>query len=142
MFQTNAARNEIIYPLWEKGYTVDQISHRTTIPRSTVGYYVRKFNKLAKEGKPVVFPRKKRSDSENIFAASIKILSLQKALEMIENGKSQDLYYMLAALKLLKEFGVSFTPEEKEAFSSLNLFQNKMPRSKSLSELVNGESKT
>lgn len=141
MFQTNVERNELIYSLWEKGYTVDQISTRTMIPRSTVGYYVRKFNKLAAKGKPAVLPREKRKDSDNLLTASIKMLSLNDAFEMARNGNAQDLYYRLAAIKLLRELGFFFTSEEQEVLSSLNAIQNKMPRSKTLSELVNGESK-
>ena len=56
MYTPNLERNKRIYELWENGRTVDRISFLTGVPRSTVGYYVRKFNRLAVEGKTVVFP--------------------------------------------------------------------------------------
>ena len=45
MIQRNIKRENEIYQLWNQGYIVDEISSQMGIPRSTVGYYVRKFNK-------------------------------------------------------------------------------------------------
>ena len=55
MIQENTDRNILVYELWTKGRTIDEIASETAIPRSTVGYYVRKFNKRAKSGEPIVF---------------------------------------------------------------------------------------
>jgi len=62
MIPRNLERREIIYELWLQGYTVDEISSKTGIPRSSVGYYVAKFNK-SKNGdnprsKPPVKPKR------------------------------------------------------------------------------------
>ena len=75
MYSVNSERNRLIYDLWEARLTVSEISFRTGIPRSTVGYYVRKFNRLAAKGKPVVFPglsqgpRMPRNYTEDIRAS-------------------------------------------------------------------------
>lgn len=115
MYPSNVERNKVIYRLWEKGLTVDQISSRTGIPRSTVGYYVRKFSKLAVKGKPVVFPdaRKVFRDSplpsfNEHFVQQMK----DEALEMLTEGKTEQLYYFLMDLKLLKELGLLATEED------------------------------
>ncbi len=42
----NVERNKRIQNLWILGQTIDQISLSTGIPRSTVGYYVKKFKSL------------------------------------------------------------------------------------------------
>ena len=64
MYTPNLERNKHIYELWERGLTVDRISSLTGVPRSTVGYYVRKFNRLAVEGKPTVFPGAHKASRE------------------------------------------------------------------------------
>jgi hypothetical protein len=46
MYFTNSERNRVIYELWEKNLTIGEISSSTNIPRSTVGYYVRKFKNI------------------------------------------------------------------------------------------------
>ena len=57
-FKRNVERERLIYRYWRLGYTVDRISRLTGIPRSSVGYYVRKFNK--KYGESVRLRRKLR----------------------------------------------------------------------------------
>jgi len=73
-----------------------EISSRTGIPRSTVGYYVRKFNELAAKGKPVVLPglslglRMPRNYTEDIPLIS----RLEtKILGSIGHGAREGLYY-------------------------------------------------
>jgi len=52
MIPINFERENAIYELWKAGCTIDEISSKTGIPRSTVGYYVAKFNKSKNEDKP------------------------------------------------------------------------------------------
>ena len=52
MIPRNFERENAIYELWLQDYTIDEISSKTGIPRSTVGYYVAKFNKSKNEDKP------------------------------------------------------------------------------------------
>ena len=110
MYTPNLERNKIIYDLWESGYSVRQISSLTGIPRSTVGYYVRKFNRLAAEGKPVVFPAgykapreasTKNARRQNLLKDLVGI----KAIKKIRDGGAQEVYYILMAVKLLEEAG-------------------------------------
>lgn len=115
MIPSNVERNKVIYGLWEKGLTVDQISSMTGIPRSTVGYYVRKFSKLAMKGKPVVFPstRKVSRDSRlHVLKEMIVQQMKYKAYKMLTEGNAQQLYYYLMDLKLLKELGLLVTEQD------------------------------
>lgn len=45
MVRANPERGKRIYEMWRLSETIDEISLATAIPRSTVGYYVRKFNR-------------------------------------------------------------------------------------------------
>ena len=130
MYTSNPERNRVIYELWEKNLTVDQISSRTGVPRSTVGYYVRKFNKLAVEEKPIVFPRERkivsaRRDSPfSNFIQPVMEMAVKKAraniLLMLSDGKYQQLYYLLMDLKLIKELDSIVTSETfKKAIKSI-----------------------
>ena len=124
MIKVNPDRNAIVYYLWEKGYTVDQIALEVGIPRSTVGYYVRKFNKYAKDGRPIVFPqnplqKSKEDKATKTQSALRKILSLGNLIIFLKSGRLQELYYALSISKLLKELEKDFfslTPEEISAF--------------------------
>jgi hypothetical protein len=108
MYFTNSERNRVIYELWEKNLTIGEISSSTNIPRSTVGYYVRKFNRLAAKGKPVVFPglsqgaRKQGSYAED--SSTVSLLQI-KILELMRGGDWEGFYYRLNVFKLLKELG-------------------------------------
>ena len=115
MYTPNMNRNKVIYELYERNLTVDEISSVTGIPRSTVGYYVRKFNKLAVKGEPVVFAssHKDVKDPSKRFLDETAVRQLMlKAIEMFTKGQAQQLYYFLMDLKLLKEFGLLFTSED------------------------------
>ena len=65
MIKENLGRNFLIYEQWKDGRTIDEISFDTGIPRSTIGYYVRKFNKNARRGEPIAFqPIKEKPDEK------------------------------------------------------------------------------
>jgi hypothetical protein len=109
MYSTNSERNRVIYEFWEMNLTVGEISSRTGIPRSTVGYYVRKFNKLAAKGKPVVFPGPSRSPGmPRNYTEDIPLMSNleTRILESVVHGDWKEIYYRLSAFKLLKELGL------------------------------------
>ena len=119
MFKLNPNRNAIIYELWEKGNTVSQISLNTGIPRSTVGYYVRKFNKFAKNGRPVVLPQMREVKKSTALNSAVKKwIRFDIIIEMIKSGDVEKLYYLLSVYKLLKELEdqIFFTQEESKAF--------------------------
>jgi hypothetical protein len=122
MIPENVERNTIIYEAWTKGHTIDEISFDTGIPRSTVGYYVRKFNKLAKNGDPISFKlereiRDEKEMAELAFNKTLNRLTLMTSLI----GSSDDLdrlYKTLMCQKLINERKRDFLPtdEERKAF--------------------------
>lgn len=118
MIKPNPNRNEIIYSLWEQGYTVDQIALRAGIPRSTVGYYVRKFNRYAKDGRITVIPQENRKDTSGTLASVIfKCVGLSNLLDMLKSGKVEEAYYLLSICKLLKEIERDLLPTSEEVKS-------------------------
>ena len=120
MVKENPERNARIHELWELGLTVDKIALETGYPRSTVGYYTRKFNKKAKRGEPIILPRiVEKPDSETLaLQAVVKSKVLLNLTEMIRTGNLDSAYKYLMILKLLKELqrDLFFTKEESEAF--------------------------
>lgn len=116
MIRQNINRNRVIYGLWERGLTVKQIAAETGVPEGTVGYYVRKFNKAAAQGKPVVFPigetARERSKSSflqeltEIMKIMTKLKAQEKVSDLIVQGRYQDAYYFLLVLKLMKDLGL------------------------------------
>ena len=88
MIQENTDRNILVYELWTKGRTIDEIASETNIPRSTVGYYIRKFNKHAKSGEPIVFQQvgKKTDEKEMAVQAYVKTSMHFDLLKMAKNG--------------------------------------------------------
>jgi hypothetical protein len=114
----NSQRNEAIYPLWEQGLTVDQIALQTGIPRSTVGYYIRKFNKSAKRGEAIVFPRTGHRNPKQLALGSLtKSMLLNSITEMISKKDCDTLCKYLMVWKLLKELSGDLLLTKEEADS-------------------------
>jgi len=120
MIQENSDRNFLVYELWKEGRTIEEISFETGIPRSTVGYYVRKFNKCAKSGKPIVCQRVTVKPDAKAMAIQgfIKSYTLANLSEMLKNGEIDKVYKMLMICKLWKELEKDIIPtkEEEQAF--------------------------
>jgi len=118
MYLQNLERNRVIYELWENGFTVDQIASRTSILRSTVGYYVRKFNRLAAEGKPVVLLRQRKVAHKSFFSEILQLVNEDavgkirlNAIKMFQQGQYEQLYYMLMDLKLIRDLDRIIAPD-------------------------------
>ena len=120
MVKENPERNARIYESWELGLTIDEIALETGYPRSTVGYYIRKFNKKAIRGEPIILPHiVERPDSETLaLQAVLKSNVFGKLTDMVRDGDLDSAYKYLMILKLSKELhSVIFpTKEEYEAF--------------------------
>jgi len=117
MIQENPDRNFIIYQLWTNGSTIDEISFETGIPRSTVGYYVRKFNKCAKSGEPIVVQRIRKKPDEKVIAVQAWkkldfFVYLKKMLK--EEDGLDNVYKTLMIVKLVKELHRDIFPTEEE----------------------------
>jgi len=119
MIRENIDRNFLVYELWKKGRAIDEIAFETAIPRSTVGYYVRKFNKCAKSGEPIVFQQvREQPDEKEIAVQAYAKTSISLGLlKMANNGEIDKLYKSLMILKLWKELQRDIFPtkEEREA---------------------------
>jgi hypothetical protein len=122
MIQENPDRNFLVYELWKKGRTIDDISFETAIPRSTVGYYVRKFNKCARSGEPIVFQRIKEKPDEKAMAVQAWVKGGFLA-DLVNTLKEKDgldkAYKTLMIVKLMKELQhyIFVTDEERQAFT-------------------------
>ena len=75
-----------MYTLWESGLTIDEISAHLNIPRSTVGYYVRKSNRYASSGKPLVIPRYTKNRQEVIASFPGKLLTGNSIVAIFNSG--------------------------------------------------------
>ena len=129
-FRRNVERERLIYRYWRLGYTVDRISRLTGIPRSSVGYYVRKFNKKYGEGgrlrrklSPILMSvdeSPKMSEDELVESAVFKMVGLKSFFDIIgplvREGRYRDLYYLLKCMKLMEGLlqPLMFTPEERK----------------------------
>ena len=120
MFQENTNRNFLVYDLWTKGRTINEIAFETAIPRSTVGYYVRKFNMRAKSGEPIVFQQVREQPDEKAMAvkAYTKSNFYNELLKLAARGEIDKVYKILMVRKLEKELRRELFPtkEEREAF--------------------------
>jgi hypothetical protein len=122
MVRSNPERERKIYELWQHSETIDEISIVTSIPRSTVGYYVRKFNRDAKkrrlrlgeglENRTAIPLRSSedgsKTDSQSTFNSALaKILNFDvifgEVKELIAAKRFDQLYYLLRCWKLLPQ---------------------------------------
>ena len=106
--------------MWTNGSTIDEISFETDTPRSTVGYYVRKFNKCAKSGEPIVVEQISKKPDEKVIAVQAwKKLDFLAYLSQIHKEKNglDKVYKTLMIAKLLKELhrDIFATKEERQA---------------------------
>ena len=108
---------QILYRLWQEGDTIEEASLLTGIPRSTVGYYYKKYKRYAKEGHPVVIPQatEERPRTEVDPSVLFKSMMIGQVMEMMNAGDPQRAYYILGVFKLLKDLNLEFTREEFEA---------------------------
>lgn len=123
MFKENLERNIILYQLWKKGHTIDEMSFDTSIPRSTVGYYVRKFNKRAMCGDPIVFSgEREKGTEEEISLKTVLKYNLIKKINawMMEGPEALDkIYKYLNIMKLFKElkWEINLTKDEEKVLA-------------------------
>ena len=129
-FRRNPERERLVYRYWVQGYTIDEISMLTGIPRSSVGYYVRRFNKkygrrsrvkvsfLSALGDSMDVKKDEYSLAVSGIIKSAALISIFEAVvDLVRQGRLQDAYYCLATIKLFNEIEriYSLTPEERKA---------------------------
>jgi hypothetical protein len=94
------------------------------IPKSTIGYYYKKFGKRPKNGLfyssgvPETTRRTVENDQETVISILAKALTIQRILEVFREEDYIKTYYFLAAVKLLIELNkyLRLTPEELRMF--------------------------
>ena len=129
-FRRNPERERLVYRYWVQGHTIDEISRLTGIPRSSVGYYVRKFNKkYGRRSRVRVSFLPALGDSTNvkkdeyslavsgIMKSAALISTFETVVDLVRQGRLQDAYHCLAIIKLFSEIEriYSLTPEERKA---------------------------
>ena len=129
----NIERDKQIYKLWKVGHTIDQISFSTQIPRSTVGYYVKKFKKQGRSKLDFIKIEKGEkiggTSEENLLMAFLKQMFSRKISDIMKMNSYEEKYYALATFKLLMELSkyCTLTAEELRA-----LFEALMPKNDSV----------
>jgi hypothetical protein len=141
MVKENPDRNFLVHELWKQGRTVDEISFETGIPRSTVGYYIRKFNQCAKSGKPIPITPAAHPQNDQAMAltALIKssfytnLVSTLAEPEEIDTNKMiiapdnlDRVYKTFMILKLAQEFAEPGKPDLAKIIKTEQLDLNKM----------------
>jgi len=117
MAPPNHERNRLLEQHWREGKTVDEAAMLTGIPRSTVGYYYRKFNRYAKTGiEPPILAPKQQSPTDAFASLLMKAGTLAEFAKTLQNDDPQTAYYRIATFKLLWEVQkyFNFTSEEKK----------------------------
>jgi hypothetical protein len=118
----NYERNQLLYQYWLDGRTVDEAGQLGGIPRSTVGYRYRKFNRAAKTGVPLHIPPPKPQTPLEAFASVLyKYKVLSQFIESLKSEDPQTTYYRLANFKLLIDVSKYFqlSPDEKKQLDLL-----------------------
>jgi hypothetical protein len=118
----NYERNQVLEQYWRDGKTVDDAALLSGIPRSTVGYYYRKFNRYAKMGvEPSIPAPRPQSPTDAYVSVFLKAKTLSDFVSSLRNEDPQTFYYRLASFKLLLEVFRYFhlTPEEKKQLDQL-----------------------
>ena len=129
-FRRNVERERLIYRYWVQGHTIDEISRLTGIPRSSVGYYVKKFNRkygmrgqLREKLSPTLMDldeSPKMNKAKLVDSAVFKMISLKSFFDiispLIREGRYRDLYYLLRCMRLMGEMlqPLMLTPEERK----------------------------
>ncbi len=122
MPQPNRERNYLVHRYWQDGKTVDEIAMLTAIPRSTVGYYIRKFNRYARMGLEPPMPASvSHSEVEAYQSAFTKVIGVGQIFALARNEDPQTAYYRLAFLKLAMEMvnKLQLSPEERKQLPKL-----------------------
>ena len=90
----NAERDRNVHSLWRLGYTIDEISFETRIPRSTVGYYTNKFKEYRMKGRPIVFTKSEEDSQQmsQLYSLMAKGLFLQRFLDILKEGDYEKAY--------------------------------------------------
>ena len=129
MVLINPERETVIYELWKTGHTVDEIADQTGIPRSTVGYYVRKFNKDPRKrdlkldinlNQSLIKPKSDENHTSplSIMSGYYKICSIRIIMDTIkklqETESYDQIYYLLQSLQLFPKVLEHFKPLPKE----------------------------
>jgi len=114
-------RNNAIYELWEQGKTIDEISLLLNIPRSTVGYYVRKLNMAAKSVTALAIRPPSRKPPEQVLAdLAVKSFVMKYIMEVLRTCDAATTYHTLAGMKLFRDLStpLALTKEEQEMLFS------------------------
>lgn len=140
MIITNPDREKTIYDLWWTRHTIDEIVHLTNIPRSTVGYYVRKFKKdLRRPGlklygdlNPLLTKPKSVENHaatlsiENELSVYHKISYIKQIMKIIkelqDSGRYDQIYYFLHSMQLFPKVLEHFKPFPREVNEEDKLF--------------------
>jgi len=120
MISPNPDRNSTLYRYWEGNKKIEEASLLSGIPRSTVGYYFKKFDNYSRAGKPIPVGAKEGAndfnDFINVFSYMRKEEIQQAIQDFAQKGRLGELRDLFEIFKLTKDLGLTQTKEEAEAF--------------------------
>ena len=118
MHSPNVEREENVYRLWRSGATIDQISLQTRIPRSSVGYYVKKFNRSGRQRLVPEHAAPSAAGVSTLESLVTKVFFTKKVIELLTSGDYAELYYFIQIYKMLIQMQshLTMTKEEKDLF--------------------------
>ena len=109
MFMRNTKRENKLYSLWLSGYTIDEASYTTGIPRSSVGYYYKKFKKIYGDRSRPIRTKihyntasKPKTEFEKAMWTLASMEMMSRFRKMWEQGKYREIIEMGEAIFSMK----------------------------------------
>jgi hypothetical protein len=120
----NPRREAVIYDHWKNGRTVDDISLIERIPRSSVGYYVKKFNKKGKKLGTLKVPRESEFEKIMMLEVQLSLFFLDELTQMMKENKFREIKETIESYFLLEKFIRNLCKNVGEGIDSSFVRQN------------------
>ncbi len=111
----------MLYRLWSEGNTIEKASAITGIPRSTTGYYYKKFDRYAKRGEPIPVGAGNQGSQARRNIQALKDVELKRKIEKLEaEGKHSDVKIILDNEKVKRGLGLDRDPIREALYPEMD----------------------